>query len=152
MAEFIVGLADLEAKFRRLEVCLQASVLTEAAKAGGDILKSEAMALAPRGATGNLAAHIRLRTRRESDANEGGVEVLPGKKEFYGYFKEFGTGRFFDSSAAQAMGLPGKGRGGKRGPSLPAKPFLRPAAENKRPQIIEAVQARLVTAIEKAAR
>lgn len=90
MAEVVLGLAELLEKLGKLERVAQRKVLIEAARAGAQIASDELSRAAPRD-TGLLAASIKLRVKTgSSDANEGTVEVRPGKA-FYWFFTNTGT-------------------------------------------------------------
>lgn len=90
--DFIQGFDEFEENLRKLELSVRRRVLLKAANAGADVLIPEASSRAPRGETGNLAAGITKRNAgRESDANEGSVDVGPSRKQYYGLFQEVGT-------------------------------------------------------------
>jgi HK97 gp10 family phage protein len=130
MPETIIGFKEFERKLKELELCQQREVLTKAAKAGGMIVLEDAKRLAPRApdSDNKLAEGMTMRVKAsESDANEVSVDVGPGKKQFYGFFQEFGT-------ATQAP-----------------QPFLAPALENNRDKITKVMQETMIDAIKKVA-
>ncbi len=130
MPETIVGLDALTAKLRALRLSQQRALLIEAAKAGAKVISEEAARRAPQ-TTGRLAGGMAVKViGRESDLFEASVEVGPGKKQFYGFFVEFGTGSRFAASAARAAGYPGRSRRAK--PAQLPRPFLIPAFEAKK--------------------
>lgn len=127
MAEIIEGFAAFEQKLRELELSMQRKALIEVAKAGAQIVLDEAKRLAPRD-TGALAEGMTMRVSgRESDINEGTVDVGPSKKTFYGSFQEFGTSH----SRVQA--------------------FLGPALETSRERVTQVMQDEMLHIVDKVA-
>lgn len=116
------GFGQLDRRFTALTAVGQRSVLGKALKARGVLVRDEAKSRAPKGRTGNLSEGIELRQKSETDVSEAVTQVGTGKKEFYGYFVHFGTGRGFDAAAARALGYPGRSRSTRR--NVPGIPFL----------------------------
>lgn len=114
MADFdvqITGLRELDDALRELAGPAARRAMRKGMRQGANVVRDEAKARAPKD-TGNLKKSIRTRERRE----EGGwmryaIEVR--RRAFYGRFLEFGTSK------------------------MAAKPFLRPAAENKTAEAVE---------------
>lgn len=127
MDEIVHGMDEFKGKLEQLELTVRRQLLIDAAKAGAKILLEEARRRAPTD-TGALAAGMTLRVSGgESDIYEATVDVGPSKKTWYGFMQEFGT----KHHAAQ--------------------PFLGPALEASRDQIISAMKDKLLSAIQKVA-
>ncbi len=88
-------------------------VLAKAAEAGGRVALSEARRRCPV-KTGRLRASLTLTQGRKTPARAN-VRIEHGKKEYYGKFVELGTRK------------------------QPARPFMRPAVDENKQQISEAV-------------
>lgn len=143
----IHGFPQLEKRFQMLAAVAQRSVLSKAVKAGANLVKEDAASRAPR-QTGALAAGITTKVSTDTDISEARVFVGSGKKEFYGYFVEFGTGMFFEAAAARALGYPGRSRSTRT--NNPPKAFLRPALASKGPAAIGEIERILGMEIRKA--
>lgn len=95
--------------------------LKAAAKAGGEVLATEAQTRAPY-RTGRLKVSI---STKFGSIKQTAVERVVFAKEFYAMFLEFGTSR------------------------AAARPFLRPAADNKQDEIARAMQDEVMAEIRK---
>jgi HK97 gp10 family phage protein len=116
MAEFkvtIEGGAELEQKLRDETKKLAVRVLRRAGREAGDVWIKAIEARAPE-LTGFLKTHIEMGTKAKG-GDEGSLTVMvgPDKKAYYGSFDEFGT-RF-----------------------QPAKPFMRPAFEETKQEVLD---------------
>src|SRR5712691_11810040 len=115
MAEFkvtIQGGAELEQKLRDKTKKLATRVLRRAGREAADVWIKAIEARAPE-LTGFLKTHIEMGTRANGgDDGKLTVFVGPDKRAYYGSFQEFGT-RF-----------------------QPAKPFMRPAFEQTKEQVL----------------
>lgn len=89
------------------------NALPIAAEQGSLPVKREAIARAPRGATRKLVRSIDDK-EVESDRNHAVHAVVVGA--YYGFFHEYGTSK------------------------MPAHPFVRPAADTKKPEVLAAMQ------------
>lgn len=99
-------------------------VLVRAAEAGGRVALSEARRLCPV-KTGRLRASLTL-TQGKKTPTKANVRIEHGKKEYYGKFVELGTKK------------------------QPAKPFLRPAVDENKKQISDAVTEEIGRAVGRA--
>lgn len=105
MAEIFKNAAALEQKFKEHGYAVQRQLLTQATRAGAEVIQIRAEALAPR-RTGHLAESELIRIdSSQSNAAEVVAKIGPDKSAFYGLFQEFGTA------------------------FMPAQPFLNPALE-----------------------
>lgn len=118
----IEGLEELQRKLGRLPDAVSNPVLREAVADGAEIVRAEAETRAPVGPTG------RLKRGMTTLVSAGTPEVAqarvgPSADAFYGMWVEKGTKK------------------------MAAQPFLRPALDSKRKQVVEAVKAKLVAAL-----
>lgn len=131
----IEGLEDLEAKIKRLSVDTQGVHLRAATLAGAEIVRDLASQLAPRSEDGshghapgflseNIAAEVQF-TRTQDKAM---VHVAPTAAAFYGWFQETGT----QFQAAQ--------------------PYLRPALDTTKDDVIAEIRDQLLERILQIAR
>lgn len=128
MPELIIGMTAFQEQLKELELTSQKQVLTAAAKAGALIVRDQARRRAPRD-TGDLAGGITMRvSAKQTDVHEATVDVGPDKKQFYGFFQEFGTAH------------------------NRKQPFLIPSLEDNRDQITQAMTDEMIQAIERAVR
>lgn len=98
-------------------------VLATAARAGGDIALTDARRRCPVD-TGKLKASLHLEKGKSKKPRVHQiVEIKPGKKEYYGTFVELGTKR------------------------QPAQPFMRPAVNENKSRIGEAVNQAVLRAL-----
>ncbi len=128
----VEGLADLNRRLTQLPKAIQGRPLRTAVAAGGRVIQQEAKARVPVD-TGLVRDRIRVMSMRQEQRNAR-AEVVVGVRRvekntrrtdpFYWRFIEFGT-RF-----------------------KPARPFLRPALENKRTEAVDAIRERLAKRIE----
>lgn len=125
MPELIVGLDELERKFKALGYTVQVATLRKALRAAGTAIRDEASRLAPKD-TGALSQNMTMRLK-DVDINSGQIDIGPSKDEFYGLFQELGTA------------------------FLSPQPFLNPAFESKREEAINAMKEKLRTEIERVA-
>lgn len=101
----IIGLRELDTALQNLAWPAARRALRKGMRAGANVVRDEARAKAPV-RTGNLKRKIRTRERSEEGGNMRFAVEIP-RDAFYGRFLEYGTSK------------------------MAAKPFLRPAAENK---------------------
>lgn len=95
--------------------------MSKALKAGGEIIKAEAVRNVPEGKTGNLKESIRVTNARDDVAGSKYIHIKQDKKiAWYGRFVH-------------------QGHGLKRGGNVPAKPFMRIAWERKKDEALEKV-------------
>jgi HK97 gp10 family phage protein len=131
------GLVELERTMKELGPKLARNALRSAVNAGAQVIKKEAQGLAPID-TGRLAQKAIYVTRSRSDSGPGKetylVGVRQGRREqqkdrdaFYWKFVEFGT-KF-----------------------VHARPFLRPAFENKKVEAVARMTEKLKKALERLA-
>lgn len=123
----VTGLEGLKQNLKKLEREVRLG-LTEAAKAGAEIVLRDAVGRAPRGATGNLIRGMQIHVVEQTGSpDKAVVQVGPSKKQFYGRFVEKGT------------------------KYARAKPFLKPALESNRERIIKTMHEKLWKAIRRVA-
>ena len=124
MADFdvqIVGLKELDRALQELAWPAARRALRKGMRKGANVVRDEARAKAPK-KTGNLKRKIRTRERREEGGDMRFAVEVP-RSAFYGRFIEYGTSK------------------------MAAKPFLRPAAENKTEEAVTAMRDSLAEAI-----
>ena len=124
MADFdvqIVGLKELDRALQELAWPAARRALRKGMRKGANVVRDEARAKAPK-KTGNLKRKIRTRERREEGGDMRFAVEVP-RSAFYGRFIEYGTSK------------------------MPARPFLRPAAENKTEAAVSAMRDALAEAI-----
>lgn len=125
------GGTELLKSLNALPSAISTKVQLQALRAGADLMRAEAEALAPRSDDApHIADHIIVGLPRTplEDVREEDAAVLMGPEKgfFYGFFLEFGTVR----TAAQ--------------------PFMRPAFDGKAPQSLDVIGKQLWMSIEKA--
>jgi HK97 gp10 family phage protein len=152
-------------KLRGLDALTSVKVLRSALRAGGAVIRKRARELAPvssrryRGepppATrtsgdrdpGDLKRSIGIRTRKAPDGDGWQAIVIVGA--WYAHFPEFGVA----AHSIKAKRFKAQGRRGRRRrklhPGHAAKPFLRPAYDEKRDDAIRAFRRRLEKQIAK---
>lgn len=122
----VTGLEGLRDNLKKLEREVRLG-LTEAARAGAEIVLRDAVARAPR-LTGELARSIQIHiVQKTGNPNIAVAQVGPSKEAFYGRFVEKGTRH-----------------------SRP-EPFLKPALEANRARIIKTMHEKLWKAIRRVA-
>ncbi len=85
------GLEKLESKLNDIALTVQRKALIKATKRGGELIRQEAQARAPR-RTGRLAENeIMVLRNSENTATDVVVRVGPALTAFYGLFEEIGT-------------------------------------------------------------
>lgn len=126
----IEGLDDLEASIKRLSEDVQGEALREAAAEGAEITRSVASQLAPRSADGShgnppgfLAEHIEAEVKFTRTQDKAEVHVGMHLDAWYGRLQETGT-QF-----------------------QPAQPFLRPALDATKDDVVDAIRESLVDRI-----
>ncbi len=125
MADFsveIVGLKELDMALTELAWPAARRALRKGMRKGANVVRDEARAKA-RVDTGNLKRKIRTRERSEDAGNMQFAVEVP-RSAFYGRFLEYGTSK------------------------MEAKPFLRPAAENKTEEAVSSMRDALAEAIQ----
>lgn len=147
---------------------LAAKVLRQAVAAGAGAMKRAAKSRCPR-RTGKLSKSIKFKYKRIGRGSRAGrVYYQVGPSERYGHLVEFGTTahvikpslsrRIKKKARGEAVseywGLGKDGRFGKKvdHPGGTAKPFLRPAFDESRDEIIGAMRRRISIGIEREAR
>jgi HK97 gp10 family phage protein len=152
----VEGLRELrEALVRKIPAEMQGKVLQSALTAGARPIVNEAKTRVPR-RTGRLAKAIYSRRNREGSNGVREERVITvrqgGRRDRDGYYWrwiEFGRGVV--QIARGVLGTPGKGFFGREVKAVPARPFLRPAFENRKTDALEAIRVRLAKGIAKAA-
>lgn len=124
------GVENLEAAIKRLEIDTQGQHLRAAAAAGAEITRSVASQLAPRSADGShgrppgfLADHIEAEVRFTRTQDKAEVDVGFHKDAWYGRLQETGTAFH------------------------PAQPFLRPALDNTKDDVVDEIREQLLDRI-----
>lgn len=127
------GVGDLEAAIKRMSEDVQGETLRKAAAAGAEITRDVASQLAPRsvdGSHGNppgfLAEHIEAEVKFTRTQDKAEVHVGMHKDAWYGRLQETGT-QF-----------------------QPAQPFLRPALDGTKDDVVDEIRDQLRAAILKA--
>lgn len=119
----VEGGDKLARELRGLSNRVNRHVQRDALAAGGELIRSQAAARAPRApGAPDLADHITISTARPDDGSVG-VAIGPARGFYYGGFLEFGTVR-------QA-----------------AQPFLRPAWDSEGPRALKVIAAELWAAL-----
>lgn len=90
--EIIVGLGEFNDRVARMPVLLQQKLLVRAARAGGELIRSEIERNAPQSfdSTGRLKRDIAMSVNQPS-YTRAVAKIGPGRKVFYGKFPELGT-------------------------------------------------------------
>lgn len=119
----VEGMDNLEAKIKRLETDTQGRILREATGAGAELVRDVASQLAPRsldGSHGNppgfLADNIAAEVKWTRTQDKAEVHVGMKKEAWYGWLQETGTIH------------------------QPAQPFLRPALDNTKDDVIDEIR------------
>jgi len=113
MTEEIKGLKELLEKFDRHPAVMQREGLVKGMKVGAELVRSTAAHKAPR-LTGKLADSMTVKVEQGGVAEVRAL-IGPGKDAFYGRYVEFGT------------------------KYQPARPFLRPALDEKQGEATQAI-------------
>ena len=125
------GVEDLEAVLKNMTDDMRGRALRDAAAAGAEITRSVASQLAPRSADGkvmkdgtvrppgHLAANILAEVKFTRTQDKAEIDIGMHKDAFYGWFVETGT-QF-----------------------QPAQPFLRPALEATKDDVVDEIRDRL---------
>lgn len=132
----LTGARELEAALRQLPRATAKGVLRRALRKAAAPTATVAEALAPRGATGNLLASIDVRTvlvksQKKRRPKIGDVELFIGAttpKGAHAHLLEFGTSK------------------------MAAQPFLRPAWDSTKQQVLDAIETEIWESLSKAAR
>lgn len=147
----VKGLSELKENLKRLPQRLQEKALASAVLAGAGVIRDEARRLCPK-KTGRLAKSIVAKKVR--DKNRMGVTYQVGPKLFYGHMVEFGTSPH--EIKAKKLGKVLKLSRWRNvyarvieHPGAPAKPFLRPAFDNKFKEATEKLRQALARSIER---
>jgi len=126
----ISGLREIEQALRRIARATPEAVQREALHDAGEIVAERARSLVPV-RSGNLRDSIAVADEGQSGVlSQGGVEVFVGPQAdgFYGHFVEFGT------------------------VNMAAEPFMRPAFDATRDEVMDRLGGDLWRPIEKAAK
>lgn len=128
MPEIIQGMAGFREKLKRMDYAVREKTLIAAVKKGGEVLRVEMEATAPR-RTGKLAREEMVSVpRADSNAYEAVARIGPSRKAFYGVFDEFGTAH------------------------MVAQPFVGPSVERKGDEALGVAQEYVGDAVERATR
>jgi HK97 gp10 family phage protein len=157
----VLGLRELrEALLKTVPAHFQGKVLQKALSAGAKPIVRAAKQLAPAGKTGVLRRAIySYRDKRSSNGSfeQRAVGVRSGKRQqksnrdaFYWRFIEFGRGAY--TSRHGVLGTEAKGFFGHSVAAVIARPFLRPAFDQNKPQTLEEITKSLAAEIPKAAK
>ena len=108
----LIGDEAVQRKFKALEGKLQKKFARKSMRKAAKVIQKEAKARVPTGKTGMLKKNIKVRSAKRSRSRIG-INVVVGEgwytgEQFYGAFVELGTSK------------------------QPARPFMRPALEDKR--------------------
>jgi HK97 gp10 family phage protein len=138
----IEGGRQLDDLLKSLAPKMEKNILRTALRAGGNILRDEARSLVPR-KSGDLAKTIRVSTRIRKGQVTASVKA-GNRIAYYAHMVEFGTRAHIEKAPkGSAMAVNGAARKEVEHPGAQAKPFLRPAADNKFPEAIEAITAKI---------
>lgn len=118
----ITGLKELDQALQELAWPAARRALRKGMRQGANVVRDEARAKAPVD-SGNLKRLIRTRERSEDQGNMRFAVEIP-RSAFYGRFLEYGTSK------------------------MAAKPFMRPAAENKTEEAVTKMRDALAEAIQ----
>ena len=144
----ITGFKELSRRLKKLPEKIERKVLGQAANAGAAVVRKSARKRVPV-KTGFLKKNIMSRKKRGKFKGEVTYMVGPSADAFYGQFIESG----FIATGPKKAGVTvreARGRARKKGNKhYPAHPFLRPAFDGNRKQIIEAMRKRLAKGIDK---
>lgn len=113
------GGAELRRTLESLPHAVTGPHQRQALKAGAEVIRAEAEALAPRGHGEHIADHIVIDALTDAELDRGDLQgahaavlIGPEKRFFYGYFLEFGTAKMgpqafmrpaFDTKVRPAM-------------------------------------------------
>lgn len=119
----IDGVDDLQAKIQRLEIDTQGRYLREATAAGAELVRDVASQLAPRSEDGShgrepgfLSRNIEAEVQWTRTQDKAEVHVGMHRDAWYGWLQETGTIH------------------------QPAQPFLRPALDNTKDDVIDEIR------------
>ncbi len=139
----ITGTKEIIGKLLQLAEKVASEHAKEAMRKGAEIIRDEASSRAPR-RTGRLAKSIVIEER------EDGFYVGPEKDVFYGLFVEYGTsGHKIKPKLRKALASGGIIFGKDvQHPGIAPSPFLRPALDEKKKAVMEAVRDELKRRLE----
>jgi HK97 gp10 family phage protein len=118
------GVEELRRDLNRLSVAVGDRLINNAARAGARVVVRAAKVKAPV-ETGELQKSLRVRRRTADERKRGEVVAYAGTSLFYARFYELGTSR------------------------QPARPFLRPAADESHAEIFRTIQESLSRGIDR---
>jgi HK97 gp10 family phage protein len=143
----INGARELDELLGELPSKLQAKAMRGAVGAGAKVIRDDARTRVD-SKSGDLVAGIRYTTRVDAANGQSTAKVFVSqKKAWYGRLVESGTKpHIIKARNAKALKL----HGGRlveqvKHPGAKPKPFMRPAAETKYPQAVDAMAAKLTT-------
>lgn len=142
----VLGSMELAAEFKEMGVVSGRS-LEPAWQAGAELIVTTAERLAPK-ASGELADNIGQETQKRT-RRAISVAVGPDDEIFYALFLEFGVSSH-EVVRQQAQGLEvaqGEFRASSEHPGVAAKPFLRPAFDEKLDAVVETIADELFAAM-----
>ena len=116
---------ELLRQLRRIDESMQGATLTQATADGADVLVQGMRVVAPRGESGILASDKGIGMEQSiKDTKVAEFEIGPTKRAFYGVFQELGT------------------------IWMSANPFMRPAYDTEKPNVVKAIGDTLRKALE----
>lgn len=138
----IDGGRQLDDLLKSLAPKIEKNILRTALRAGAAILRDEARTLVPR-KSGDLAKTIRVSTRIRKGQVTASVKA-GNRIAYYAHMVEYGTRAHPEKpKKGKTMDVNGVLRKTVEHPGAQAKPFLRPAADNKFQEAIDAITAKL---------
>ena len=147
------GLKQLDDMLRQLPNRVAARELAGALRAGGNVLRKEAVTRAPDSPKvhkfGDLRANIRVRRVRPSNGNALAVAVTTGRA-FYAKFLEFGRAAF--TVKRKKVLSDGTTIFGVEVGRQVARPFLRPAFDAAGPRAVATIAQRLKAGVARQAK
>jgi len=144
----VEGAEELKAKLEALRGKARGAILAAAGKAGAEVIRAGAEANAP-------GPHIELELARSTD-NAVEFMIGPDLAHWYYQFFETGAGRHtITGNAKEAVAFQGVGgevvRVSVDHPGMKARPFLRPALDEKGPEAVDKIGRELRRGIESVA-
>lgn len=149
----VKGLKELDEALKKLPEHLQKRAMKEAFVAGGGVIQQTAQAIVDR-KTGNLARAIELKFIPDLGNGNGGVAIYVNrKKAWYGRLVEFGTApHTIRARRAKSLKIGDTYVKDVQHPGAAAKPFMRPAFDNKKNTAVNVIAVTLRKAIERYAK
>ena len=144
----IKGMKELDIALRDFPAKLQQQALKNATREGAQVVQRAAIALAPVGKTGKLqrAIKVRVGTKRKGQYTTTFIVGLDKKMAWYGRLVEMGAGaHIIKIKRKKALVIGGQVVGTEimHPGVVKRKPFMRPALDNTKDQVIETIRKRL---------